>query len=110
MILGDIVMRVPTIRGGRIKLHESNTAFNHPASQQAPRAKLVRIRLADSIQPLRLLRLKAQIYQVGRGRLHAEREFVGGHACGQFVIEISIRDMLSIELPYEVERGNLLLA
>jgi hypothetical protein len=101
-------MAVPAVGIAAVDLHEAHARLDQAPREQAARAELLRRRVVQPVKRARRRRFLREIHGVRRVRLHAERQFIGGDARGQFGVLRARRQGGAIEAIDEIDRGPLL--
>src|SRR5690606_23640006 len=104
MVREHVRVRVPAVRVARVELHEADSALDHAPREETSRAELVRVLLADAVEAQGRFALAAQVEEIGRGGLHAERELVAVEPRRELVVVVALGEMQSTEALDEIER------
>ena len=103
-----VVIPILAVAAAGDDLHETHATLGEPARDEAARAEVTRLFIVDAVEFPRLGGFAHDVGGLGRGRLHAKRQLVGGDAR----IELrgggaGLRGVAAVEPLREVERRAL---
>ena len=81
MICLETAVGIPHARAATamLDLNEPHAPFHHPPRRQERHAKVLGMRLIDTVQPLRLLRFLRKVHDIRHALLHPKSQFVGSN-------------------------------